>query len=94
MTTEEFIEKAKEHLKKNRGGTYDIISAGVCPWEDVHEGGIIAITIKIRGRLNYYEVWEYARLIEDMEEFEFVFARVATTGEKDSLDYERDKWVK
>lgn len=93
MTPEEFIEKAKAHLIKWNPGIMDIISVGVCPWEDVPHGSVIAITIKLRGRTNYYEVWEYARQLEDMGEDEYVFARVATTGrEGNSLDYKDGRW--
>jgi len=93
MTTEQFIEKAKAHLIKwNSYYIFDIVSAGVCPWEDAPHGSVISITTKLRGRANNYEVWEYARKLEDMGEDEFVFARVASTGEHDSVNYDGGKW--
>lgn len=92
MTPEEFIEKAKAHLIKWNPGIMDIISVGVCPWEDAPHGSVIAITIKLRTREITYEVWEYGRLLEDMGEDEFVFARVGSTGPGDADDYENGRW--
>lgn len=92
MTTEQFIEKAINHLEQDRLEDYDVISAGVSPWEDAPKGSVIAITIKLRTREITYEVWEYGRLLEDMGEDEFVFARVGSTGPGDADDYENGRW--
>jgi hypothetical protein len=90
MTGEERISASKQVLAKHLAGKhYDVVSAGVCPWEDAPAHTVVAVTIKYRSRANLYEVYEFAFYTDDNtpDDTGGTWARVASTGEGDSSEY-------